>query len=100
MDVIVADSRGKGLEKELRKLHPSPQSVHVVYESGARLAKITSSAKSLLDETENPESHHIYVMGGYCDLNEVVSKKSTSMAGKPSFRNLCSEKTQSQRLHA
>ena len=82
MDVIIADSRGKGLEKELRKLHPSPQSVQVVYESGARLAAITSTAKSLLDDTVNPENHHIYVMGGYCDINEVISKKKKYINGR------------------
>lgn len=76
MDLIVASSRGEGLEADLKKLHPSPQNVQVIFKSSATLQKISKLATDFMTNTTlAPETIHIYVIGGYCNLNEVLNSK-------------------------
>ena len=73
MDVILASSRGKGLEELMKPLHPSPHKLTVIYSSGARMHKLINQATNILAHTPNPHDYHIYIIGGYCDINERIS---------------------------
>ena len=72
MDIIIASSRGEGLETELKKHHPSPNHVKVIFSSGARINNIKYTAMSIAKQ--NPHQNiHFYVLGGYCDVSERIS---------------------------
>ena len=73
MDVTLASSRGKGLEELMKPLHPSPHKLTVIYSSGARMHKLINQATNILAHTPNPHDYHIYIIGGYCDINERIS---------------------------
>ena len=67
MDLIVASSRGEGLEAELKKIHPSPQNVQVIFKSSATLQKVSKLATDFITNTTlAPETIHIYVFQNEC----------------------------------
>ena len=85
MDIIVASSRGKGLQSLLNKLHPSPHKLHVIPTSSATLETIATKAKSFIDRAQpSSERIHVYIIGGYCDL---TSRVVTDMFFKGRMRN-------------
>ena len=75
MDIIIASSRGKGLEELIKKKHPSPDNIKVFFESSASLTDITEEAKNIITRSSSPENMHIYIIGGYCNLTEVIQYK-------------------------
>ena len=86
MDVILASSRGKGLEELMKPLHPSPHKLTVIYSSGARMHKLINQATNILAHTPNPHDYHIYIIGGYCDINERISHPLHHLRGFKSDR--------------
>ena len=85
MDIIVASSRGKGLQSLLKKLHPSPHKLHVISTSSATLDTIATKAKSFIDNAQpSSDRIHVYIIGGYCDLTERVT---ADMCFKGRMRN-------------
>ena len=73
MDVILASSRGKGLEELIKPLHPSPHKLTVISSSGATMHTLLNKAINILAHAPNPHDYHIYIIGGYCDINERIS---------------------------
>ena len=78
MDVVLASSRGKGLEALIRSKHPSPDHLIMKSTSSAKLHILTSQALELISKSPNPSNHHIYIIGGYCDLSEIIHHKLTT----------------------
>ena len=71
MDVIIASSRGKGLEDEIKQLNPLMDNVKVLYSSGARLNQMAKTAVNL--KRNHPhEKLNLYILGGYCDISKRV----------------------------
>ena len=83
MDVILASSRGKGLEELMKPLHPSPHKLTVIYSSGARMQKLINQATNILAHTPNPHDYHIYIIGGYCDINERIQPSISPLTQHP-----------------
>ena len=75
MDVILASSRGKGLEELIRPKHPSPNHLFIKSTSSANLHLLTIQAINIISKAKNPSNHHIYIIGEYCDLNEIIQHK-------------------------
>ena len=74
MDVIIADSRGRGLETEMQNIHPNPENLTVIYSSGAKINSIKRTAHQFKRNHPHQEIH-FYIMGGYCDVNERVGHR-------------------------
>ena len=68
MDLIVASSRGKFMEPELRRLHPDPSILRVIAQPGAKLHELALMATEHLPWSNNPTDCHIYFLAGLCDL--------------------------------
>ena len=64
MDVILASSRGKGLEELIRPKHPSPNHLFIKSTSSANLHLLTIQAINIISKAKNPSNHHIYIIGG------------------------------------
>ena len=75
MDVILASSRGKGLDELIRPKHPSPNHLFIKSTSSVNLHLLTIQAITIISKAKNPSNHHIYIIGGYCDLNEIIQHK-------------------------
>ena len=75
MDVILASSRGEGLEELIRPKHPSPNHLFIRSTCSANLHLLTTQAIDIISKSKNPSNHHIYIIGGYCDLNEIIQHK-------------------------
>ena len=71
-DIVIASSRGEGLEELIRQGHPSPQNVEVIYQSSATLSIIKSMALNLIRNSPTDDIH-LYILGGYCNLTQVIS---------------------------
>ena len=71
-DIVIASSRGEGLEELIRQGHPSPQNVEVIYQSSATLSIIKSMALNLIRKSPTDDIH-MYIIGGYCNLTQVIS---------------------------
>ena len=68
MDLILASSRGKFMEPELRRLHPDPSILRVIAQPGAKLHELALMATEHLLWSNNPTDCHIYFLAGLCDL--------------------------------
>lgn len=75
MDIILASSRGKGLEPLIKNRHPSPSTVHIYSTSSASIHTLTNQATSIIQQYTDPHNCHIYIIGGYCDLNEIIQHR-------------------------
>ena len=75
MDVILASSRGKGLEELIRPKHSSPNHLFIKSTSSAKLHPLTMQTINIISKAKNPSNHHIYIIGVYCDLNEIIQHK-------------------------
>ena len=73
MDAILTSSRGKGLEELIKPLHPSPHKLTVISSSRATMHTLLNKAINILAHAPNPHDYHIYIIGGYCDINERIS---------------------------
>ena len=69
MNVIIADSRGNGLEDAFDKINPVYEKPVVIYSSGARINGMKRTALEFKRNHPNQDIHFI-IMGGYCDMNE------------------------------
>ena len=46
--------------------------------SPAKLHILTPQALDIISKSPNPSNHHIYIIGGYCDLSEIIHHKLTT----------------------
>ena len=83
MDIIVASSRGRGLEELLKKSHPYPEQVEVIFTPSATLNIITKEALKKINslKSSGQDNIHAYIIGGYCDLTS-REKGSTKINGR------------------
>ena len=72
MDIVVASSRGKGLQELIIPHHPSPDSFLIHYSSGATMSRLCAQAQSILSSVTSPGHHHVYFIGGYCDITRRI----------------------------
>ena len=71
-DIVIASSRGEGLEELIRQGHPSPQNVEVIVRKSATLSIIKSIALNIINNSPTDDIH-MYIVGGYCNLTQVIS---------------------------
>ena len=68
MDIILASSRGKGIQSRLRKLHPHPDRLYISARGGAKLETLILDAIRLVKRHPTPSQCHVYFMAGLCDI--------------------------------
>ena len=83
-DIVIASSRGKRLEELVRQGHPSPSNVEVIVRSSATLSTLKSIALDIIRKSPT-DNIHMYIVGGYCDLTQVIS--STKYSYDKQFRH-------------
>ena len=68
MDIVVASSRGKGLEPLIRKLHPTPETVTVKWFPGGTLEGIQNAGYEEIMRSDDPTNCHVYFFAGINDI--------------------------------
>ena len=68
MDIILASSRGKGIQSKLRKLHPHPDRLYISARGGAKVETLILDAIRLVKRHPIPSQCHVYFMAGLCDI--------------------------------
>ena len=67
-DIVAASSRGNGLEPEIKKLHPNPETVQVTWVPGGTLEKMEKTVTSLIKSSNDPTNCHAYLFAGLCNI--------------------------------
>ena len=73
IDVILASSRGEGARRTHQTTPYSPHKLTAISSSRATMHTLLNKAINILAHAPNPHDYHIYIIGGYCDINERIS---------------------------
>ena len=70
MDIIIASSRGRGIEDEIWARHPYPENAYVFSKGGGSLQELQFQAYDILYDHPDPTNCHIYFFAGLCDITK------------------------------
>ena len=75
MDIILASSRGRGIEEEIWARPPYPENVKILSMGGGSLQDLQFTAYDLLYDHPDPTNCHVYLFAGLCDVTKKESEK-------------------------
>ena len=71
MDIILASSRGREMNSELRKIHPCPDNLLIKFIPSAGLSSLAGLVPSFTGRGEAGSIDHVYFLAGLCDVTNM-----------------------------